>query len=699
MKCNPFYMLKIKNGIYSTDNTISYYRNKLPDDTFSFDSSNQKVQANLDEFGTIKNLTFFHHNYYMESKPGVWVGKDFVQEHDLSVSITWNGKRTELKSDNVDVVSDLADNLFPRSIHHFNYGTVSLIACAPITHDGERLSSLMYAIIVENQSDTEGEGVLELPSLYKKKYSDTRNVLIECRETQSHNCISFTLPPHSQKEFMIAFTDPNAYQDTQKLFSRSIDEWLKETRQYYKQCIGTVHFDDDPMAGYLIERAYQQASGAFAMNGYNQILGSNWGTYPVTPHIWNKDMYYSSLPYTMTEPDLCKKTIKWFAQYGIKYPGTKFEGGIFHSLSNSLSVILLSGAYYDYFVDKHFFLDNEDLYKQMKEILNEVITSRNPDEPHLYHSIWISDAYSLGTYHTGSNICVYRACRSLSRLALEIFDEKEYAIELENEAQAIKNDIEKYMTVERNGHRIFLEGIASLDPDAKEHMSDECYRKEMLDQGLQFLTDVDHDGTITLRMHDGEESDTTLLKYYGYEAGDRTTHYGQFSSSDENPTYSKLSRGIKWGNQSGATFPGYISILNGADNVENWSGENGRFKELERLADLDGSWWWWPYKVGAPTGDVTRMNSCGKCGWASGIFYILFITEFLGINYDAPNKHLTIHPKEFIGNFFWEDFHIGESRFDIKVTDQHIHITNKNNYSITVNQHVVKEGEDYEFTK
>lgn len=255
------------------------------------------------------------------------------------------------------------------------------------------------------------------------------------------------------------------------------------------------------------------------------------------------------------------------------------------------------------------------------------------------------------------------------------------------------------MTVETNGHRIFLEGIASLDLDAKEHMSDECYRKEMLDQGLQFLTDVNHDGTITLRMHDGEESDTTLLKYYGYEAGDRTTHYGQFSSSDENPTYSKLSRGIKWGNQSGATFPGYISILNGADNVENWSGENGRFKELERLADLDGSWWWWPYKVGAPTGDVTRMNSCGKCGWASGIFYILFITEFLGINYDAPNKHLTIHPKEFIGNFFWEDFHIGESRFDIKVTDQHIHITNKNNYSITVNQHAVKEGEDYEFTK
>ena len=32
---------------------------KLPDDTFSFDVSNQKVQANLDEFGTIRHITFF----------------------------------------------------------------------------------------------------------------------------------------------------------------------------------------------------------------------------------------------------------------------------------------------------------------------------------------------------------------------------------------------------------------------------------------------------------------------------------------------------------------------------------------------------------------------------------------------------------------------------------------------------------------
>ena len=32
----------------------------------------------------------------MESKPGVWVAKDFVQEHQLSVSVKWNGQTEKL---------------------------------------------------------------------------------------------------------------------------------------------------------------------------------------------------------------------------------------------------------------------------------------------------------------------------------------------------------------------------------------------------------------------------------------------------------------------------------------------------------------------------------------------------------------------------------------------------------------------------
>ena len=192
---------------------------------------------------------------------------------------------------------------------------------------------------------------------------------------------------------------------------------MEQTLQYFRSLTGELKMEEDAMAGMLLQRAYQQAFGAFAMSGENEILGSNWGTYPVTPHVWNKDMYYSSLPFTLTEPELCKKCILWFAKYGIKYKGTKFEGGVFHSLSNSLSVIMLSGAYYEYFGEKEFFQQHPKLYKKMKAILQTVLESREENEPYLYRTTWISDAYALGKYHTGTNLCVYRSFMALARIA------------------------------------------------------------------------------------------------------------------------------------------------------------------------------------------------------------------------------------------------------------------------------------------
>ena len=75
-------------------------------------------------------------------------------------------------------------------------------------------------------------------------------------------------------------------------------------------------------------------------------------------------------------------------------------------------------------------------------------------------------------------------------------------------------------------------------------------------EGIDFLDDV-HDGKdVNLLMHDGEESDTTLIPFYGYKSYDDIIfrNYLRFTASSHNPTYSTLSRGIKWGNQSEATF-------------------------------------------------------------------------------------------------------------------------------------------------
>ncbi|MFQ7528057.1 MAG: hypothetical protein ACLRMN_11195 [Mediterraneibacter gnavus] len=86
----------------------------------------------------------------MESKPGVWVAKDFVQEHQLSVSVKWNGQTEKLCEHTKYVETDLAENLFPRCRHYFPWGEVTILATAPITAKGKRLSCLLYEVTVKN---------------------------------------------------------------------------------------------------------------------------------------------------------------------------------------------------------------------------------------------------------------------------------------------------------------------------------------------------------------------------------------------------------------------------------------------------------------------------------------------------------------------------------------------------------------------
>lgn len=60
----------------------------------------------------------------------------------------------------------------------------------------------------------------------------------------------------------------------------------------------------------------------------------------------------------------------------------------------------------------------------------------------------------------------------------------------------------------------------------------------------QFLEGVISDGKINLLMHDGEESDTTLMPFYGYQRYDAPSvrNYAKFTTSFENPTYGEQCR-------------------------------------------------------------------------------------------------------------------------------------------------------------
>ena len=122
----------------------------------------------------------------------------------------------------------------------------------------------------------------------------------------------------------------------------------------------------------------------------------------------------------------------------------------------------------------------------------------------------------------------------------------------------------------------YLEGIGGLTPETQKRCPISEYEKKYVDQALTFYPDIIDGNEINLMMHDGEESDTTLIPFYGYKTYDDPVvrNYARFSASEENPTYGTECRGIKWGHESGATFPGYTTAFSGIVDEETM---NGRF--------------------------------------------------------------------------------------------------------------------------
>lgn len=174
------------------------------------------------------------------------------------------------------------------------------------------------------------------------------------------------------------------------------------------------------MEGALFERSVMQCFNAIAMNAEGEVVGSNWGSFPATRQIWMKDMYYAFLPFCLLEPDLAWKGAEWFVHYGVRPKGDKCEGGVTHSLGNSLAGILLAGIIFESTGKADFLKNKPEMFSKMNQIMDEVEHVENAEDS-LYPSIWISDALALGKYHTGSNICVWKAFQSMAEIYGYVF--------------------------------------------------------------------------------------------------------------------------------------------------------------------------------------------------------------------------------------------------------------------------------------
>lgn len=663
-KTNPYFQLQVEAGQYTTKNSISYYRHKLPDAGLSYDVSNQKVLANLNVFGNLKTLTFYQQNVLTEEKPGVWVNKQLTQTQDVSFEVTVNQQVYQLEDDQHRVTVDVEDNLNPRFVHEYSDFHLTVRPFCPIL-EGERLSCLVYAFELENTGNEALDVRFSLPSLYQQKLSDQQHVLLVGKQLTG-----VQVAPQETTTAAIALIDPNCYELMEWFAEADCDEWFRETVDYFRERFGRLTMQDDYLAS-LFQRAAYQSFAAFGMSQHQQLVGSNWGSYPATQRIWNKDMYYSSLPFLFFDQELMEQTILWFQQYAVKFPGTKFAGGISHSVSNALAPLLLASLYMDYYgVD--FFVEHSEIIKEGQQLVEELVATREDPTRYLVHSIWISDAYALGDYHTGTNICFWKACEGLAKLS-QANDEIESAEKYTELAEKIKSDILELLTIEGPYGRQFLEGA---DKTGEPYTSLSQYQQPILEQGLIFLEAVIEGEKIHLLMHDGEESDTTLAAFYGFLPIEDPIYQNsmQFAASLENPTYSTTVEGITWGLESGATFPGYTTILmSGSQHAEAFK---EKLEVLKRLADLDGSWWWWPYPLNPIQGEVVRNFGCGKCGWASGIFISLFVTHYLGLS--QKEGVLCFAPMEGLENFSWENFRLGDKWVSIYFeTDQVVVVNHK----------------------
>ncbi|MCH3540845.1 glycoside hydrolase, partial [Enterococcus faecium] len=106
----------------------------------------------------------------------------------------------------------------------------------------------------------------------------------------------------------------------------------------------------------------------------------------------------------------------------------------------------------------------------------------------------LSDAFALGKYHTGSNLCLWKACIGLAEI-FEALEQLSLSKRYKNIACKLKESICKQMTIDGPFGEQFLEGIGD---EEKTTYSVKHYQKPILEQGLIFLSDVIVDGKINL---------------------------------------------------------------------------------------------------------------------------------------------------------------------------------------------------------
>jgi len=656
-----FWVSRDSDGRWDSGNPESFYASTVSNSAPVFTAGNSSVLCAVTPSGALKETCAFGEAYSHPSQwPGGWVTWKRLRTGGLDFTIDLGGQKSSPSAAWPCRTFYLA-NALPCTLYTSPLTEISLIHCPPISPDGkERPRGFVWAARLRNCSNASLSGKL-IPTVaggLEAVTPDGKSAL---------GGLPFSLAPGATVWLPMLVAQKGDKTAAAQLTARSPEEWILGTLAYWKRVTGYFLIANHPFDAELLTRTTVASLQTTCLDTNGKLTGPGYGTYPFSGTDNVRDSYYCSLPASIRDPELIKPLLAWFAQHAVRPPEPKYPAGIFHSLGNTLSPVMLAGQYFEASGDGAYFRDNPAFVEEMRTSLDQIADSHKKGTPWLFPSSYISDGKSIGDVHTGSNVCAWRAFSSFARILDEALGMSDTAAKYRRIADSIRQDLDKHNIIDTPS-------------------------------GPQYVEGRDRNGQLPANIHDGEESDTALMPFYGYLRRDNPAYvnFMIYAGSTNNAAFRTSTRGIVWEDYgkeakvrpvgprtADATFPSYVTLAAGYAEAATLWGMDGPLTEIRRMTDVNGMFWWWPYKTGGVRGQNLQRGPF-ESGWAEGFFSVLFISHVLGIHYDAPKKALTIAPVPGLGDFSWIDYPTGRDKFSISRQGRNFIVRNPNNHPVSL---------------
>ncbi|WP_263357722.1 glucosidase family protein [Acidicapsa ligni] len=636
----------------------------------SFDISNNQISSSFTHNGDLRRAcvcTGVDSLPLSEVKGGVYCAKRLLYGGPWGTQISVEG--ISKAAEHVEVA--LIENLFPLFSHEQGQLRCHRLVFAPVDVRNEARSprAVIQIVLLENRSPDPYTVQVSLTALQENSFGTpaaqqphdpgtnakplkqlsmarSRFLAMDQQSIQGADDIwSVSVDPHSSSTVAIAWvlaeSEQEEHETIETLREKNVDSWLEDTLNFRGQAYGKLTIPEYGFAGEAMVR-FAELSRQSALRSQNGtfcggFLGSD---VDVTPVNWARDGYYSALAMSMFQPGLCRDSILYFLKWG-HAPETTGPGrgrfpnaqAVSQSLSNSVSGLSMAGVYYRATGDREFFSSRPEILDQARHIFDQVLSSRR-GAPMLFPSLYFSDGEARGDYHTGSNVAAWFAFSCMSTIAAKAYRDQRLAHEWSSIAREIRAAIETHC------------------------VGDSPY-------GKRFYEGANADGSL-VEGHDGEESETTLMPFYGFCEPDdiRLQNHAHLAMTAANPLYSSELDAIWWYNSDwrSATFPGFTTAMAGASDEAQLQ---DRLDRIRSLTDFDGSLWWWPYPYGSKDRNAPmRGDGARKCGWAAAVYLCRFVHDILGISIDAASRTVRFAPFAPWNQFNWNRARIGTTQFD-----------------------------------